>query len=193
MILEIAHLGAQIKPPPSASYPGDKASRLGCVAAKPHGSSVKSPRVGAPNGVRTDASDADADRPCRAGTCPVRRARACRPTGAGWGGGGPRHRHARATGDARRVYRARLCQCRRRKAAAWCRACSALSTANPFIVKGLAAQAIRGYVFESLMARGYNEPFTSTACWRARSRPTRRAATSFSPSIRRRAFPTASR
>ena len=31
---------------------------------------------------------------------------------------------------------------------------------NPFIVKGLAAQAIRGYVFESLMARGYNEPFT---------------------------------
>ena len=62
MILEIAHLGAQIKPPPSISYPGDKASRLGCVAAKPHGSSVKSPRVGAPNGVRTDASHADADR-----------------------------------------------------------------------------------------------------------------------------------
>jgi peptide/nickel transport system substrate-binding protein len=31
---------------------------------------------------------------------------------------------------------------------------------NPFIVKGLAAQAIRGYVVESLMARGYDEPFT---------------------------------
>ena len=31
---------------------------------------------------------------------------------------------------------------------------------NPFIVKGLAVQAIRGYVFESLMARGYDEPFT---------------------------------
>jgi peptide/nickel transport system substrate-binding protein len=31
---------------------------------------------------------------------------------------------------------------------------------NPFIVKGLAVQAVRGYVFESLMARGYDEPFT---------------------------------
>jgi len=31
---------------------------------------------------------------------------------------------------------------------------------NPFIVKGLALDQIRGYVVESLMARGYNEPFT---------------------------------
>ena len=31
---------------------------------------------------------------------------------------------------------------------------------NPLIVKGLAAQSIRGYVIESLMARGYDEPFT---------------------------------
>src|SRR5215475_14065411 len=31
---------------------------------------------------------------------------------------------------------------------------------NPLIVKGLAAPAIRGYVIESLMARGYGEPFT---------------------------------
>ena len=31
---------------------------------------------------------------------------------------------------------------------------------NPFIVKGLAPQPIRGYVVESLMARGYDEPFT---------------------------------
>src|SRR4029077_6006573 len=31
---------------------------------------------------------------------------------------------------------------------------------NPFIVKGLPAQSLRGYVFESLMARGYDEPFT---------------------------------
>jgi peptide/nickel transport system substrate-binding protein len=31
---------------------------------------------------------------------------------------------------------------------------------NPLIVKGLPAQAIRGYVIESLMARGYDEPFT---------------------------------
>jgi peptide/nickel transport system substrate-binding protein len=31
---------------------------------------------------------------------------------------------------------------------------------NPLIVKGVAAQSIRGYVVESLMARGYDEPFT---------------------------------
>jgi peptide/nickel transport system substrate-binding protein len=31
---------------------------------------------------------------------------------------------------------------------------------NPLIVKGLALPAIRGYVIESLMARGYDEPFT---------------------------------
>ena len=31
---------------------------------------------------------------------------------------------------------------------------------NPLIVKGVAVQQIRGYVFESLMARGYDEPFT---------------------------------
>jgi peptide/nickel transport system substrate-binding protein len=31
---------------------------------------------------------------------------------------------------------------------------------NPFIVRGLSAQSLRGYVFESLLARGYDEPFT---------------------------------
>jgi peptide/nickel transport system substrate-binding protein len=31
---------------------------------------------------------------------------------------------------------------------------------NPFIVKGLALTQIRGYVVESLLARGYDEPFT---------------------------------
>jgi peptide/nickel transport system substrate-binding protein len=31
---------------------------------------------------------------------------------------------------------------------------------NPFIVRGLPAQSMRGYVFESLMARGYDEPFS---------------------------------
>ncbi|HXW23301.1 MAG TPA: extracellular solute-binding protein [Xanthobacteraceae bacterium] len=31
---------------------------------------------------------------------------------------------------------------------------------NPFIVKGIAIPQIRGYVVESLMARGYDEPFT---------------------------------
>ena len=31
---------------------------------------------------------------------------------------------------------------------------------NPFIVRGIAVQQVRGYVVESLMARGLNEPFT---------------------------------
>jgi peptide/nickel transport system substrate-binding protein len=31
---------------------------------------------------------------------------------------------------------------------------------NPLIVMGLAVQAVRGFVIESLMARGYDEPFT---------------------------------
>ncbi len=31
---------------------------------------------------------------------------------------------------------------------------------NPLIVKGLALPSVRGYVIESLMARGYDEPFT---------------------------------
>src|SRR4051812_21158606 len=31
---------------------------------------------------------------------------------------------------------------------------------NPFIVRGLPFQQARGYVIESLMARGYDEPFT---------------------------------
>jgi peptide/nickel transport system substrate-binding protein len=31
---------------------------------------------------------------------------------------------------------------------------------NPFIVRGLAAQNVRSYVIESLLARGYDEPFT---------------------------------
>jgi peptide/nickel transport system substrate-binding protein len=31
---------------------------------------------------------------------------------------------------------------------------------NPLIIKGLAVQQIRGFVIESLMARGYDEPFT---------------------------------
>jgi peptide/nickel transport system substrate-binding protein len=31
---------------------------------------------------------------------------------------------------------------------------------NPFVVRGVALQQIRGYVIESLMTRGYDEPFT---------------------------------
>jgi peptide/nickel transport system substrate-binding protein len=36
----------------------------------------------------------------------------------------------------------------------------AFDSLNPLIVKGIAVQQIRGYVIESLMARGYDEPFT---------------------------------
>ena len=36
----------------------------------------------------------------------------------------------------------------------------AFDSLNPLIVKGLAVQQIRGFVIESLMTRGYNEPFT---------------------------------
>ena len=31
---------------------------------------------------------------------------------------------------------------------------------NPFNIKGIGLQQIRGYVVESLMTRGYDEPFT---------------------------------
>jgi len=33
-------------------------------------------------------------------------------------------------------------------------------TLNPFVVKGIAVQAVRSYVIESLMTRGFDEPFT---------------------------------
>jgi peptide/nickel transport system substrate-binding protein len=33
-------------------------------------------------------------------------------------------------------------------------------TLNPFVVKGLAVQAVRNYVIESLLTRGFDEPFT---------------------------------
>jgi len=36
----------------------------------------------------------------------------------------------------------------------------AFDSLNPLIVRGIAVQQIRGYVVESLMARGYDEPFT---------------------------------
>ncbi len=49
----------------------------------------------------------------------------------------------------------------RRRAAGSSWACWApFDSLNPFIVKGLAVQQIRGYVIESLMARGNDEPFT---------------------------------
>ena len=54
---------------------------------------------------------------------------------------------------------------------------------NPFIVKGLALPQIRGYVVESLLARGYDEPFTLYGLLARTSRPTPTAPTSPSPSI----------
>ena len=49
----------------------------------------------------------------------------------------------------------------RRREVRWCKGVlGTFDSLNPFIVKGLAAQGMRGYVVESLMARGYDEPFT---------------------------------
>ncbi|NEV77792.1 ABC transporter substrate-binding protein, partial [Rhodopseudomonas sp. BR0C11] len=36
----------------------------------------------------------------------------------------------------------------------------AFDSLNPLIVKGIAVQQMRGYVIESLLARGHDEPFT---------------------------------
>jgi len=58
---------------------------------------------------------------------------------------------------------------------------------NPLIVRGVAVQQIRGYgfergyVLESLMTRGNDEPSRCTACWPRASRPTMPGA--MSPSI----------
>ena len=46
---------------------------------------------------------------------------------------------------------------------------------NPFIVKGLPAANIRGYVVESLLARGYDEPFTLYGLLAEQRRNRRRA------------------
>ena len=49
----------------------------------------------------------------------------------------------------------------RPRAAGWCwGVLGTFDSLNPLIVRGLAVQQIRGYVIESLMARGNDEPFT---------------------------------
>jgi ABC-type oligopeptide transport system substrate-binding subunit len=64
---------------------------------------------------------------------------------------------------------------------------------NPLIVRGLALQQIRGFVVESLMARGNDEAFTLYGLLPKASRPTMREAMSPSISTRARASRTASR
>ncbi len=64
---------------------------------------------------------------------------------------------------------------------------------NPFIVKGLPAANIRGYVIESLLARGYDEPFTLYGLLADSVETDAARSSSPSRSIRRRALPTASR
>ena len=85
---------------------------------------------------------------------------ALRPARAG--DGAACHRHAWRSRPGPPTSTIRPTPIRRRpKAANWCKACSAPSTASiPFIVKGLPAVNIRSYVIESLLARGYDEPFT---------------------------------
>ena len=64
---------------------------------------------------------------------------------------------------------------------------------NPFIVKGLAGGKLRGYVVESLLARGYDEPFTLYGLL-AQSVETDAARSYVTFTLdRRRASPTASR
>ena len=77
------------------------------------------------------------------------------------GRAGTRHRHARRAGAAARLRPSALCQ----SGGAQGRPTDAgvlgtFDSLNPFIVKGLALSQIRGYVVESLLARGYDEPFT---------------------------------
>ncbi len=74
----------------------------------------------------------------------------------------PRHRHAWRTGLGSGVYAPDLRQSRRSQGRALSpRACSAHSTASiRSSCKGLPAANIRSYVIESLLARGYDEPFT---------------------------------
>ena len=63
---------------------------------------------------------------------------------------------------------------------------------NPFIVRGLPAANLRGYIVESLLARGYDEPFTLYGLIARKRRDRRRARPSLhSPSIPPRVFPTA--
>ncbi len=69
----------------------------------------------------------------------------------------------------------------------------AFDSLNPFIVKGLPAANIRGYVIESLLARGYDEPFTLYGTAREKVvTDERRSFVTFTINGRR-AFPTGAR
>jgi len=57
----------------------------------------------------------------------------------------------------------------RPKGGRWSGASSNLRQLNPLIVRGLAVQQMRGFVVESLMARGNDEASRSMACWRKAS------------------------
>ena len=106
------------------------------------------------------------------------------------------HRHARRARPCRPI--SPICPTSiptRRRAAGWSWGLlGTFDSLNPLIVRGLAVQQIRGYVVESLMARGNDEPFTLYGLL-ARSVETDDAQKLTSPSISipGRAFPTASR
>ena len=48
----------------------------------------------------------------------------------------------------------------RPRAVSYVWACSAFDSLNPFIIKGVTPSGVREYVYESLMARSQDEPFT---------------------------------
>ena len=88
-----------------------------------------------------------------------------------------RHRHARRAGVAGRISIIRATPIRPRPRAARLvqGVLGTFDSLNPFIVKGLARPQIRGYVVESLLARGYDEPFTLYGLLAAHGRDRRRA------------------
>ena len=72
-----------------------------------------------------------------------------------------RHRDARRAGVAGKFYPSNLCRSGAQKGGRLLQGVlGTFDSLNPFIVNGLAAVNIRGYVIESLLSRGYDEPFT---------------------------------
>ena len=140
----------------------DRAGRHGPVinCAKPETNRIRPPS--APSDYRPRA-DAMAGIPAHADAWRAAGRQRARPRRRRWRADAhARHRHAWRAGLARPTSAIRPTPIRRRpKAANWCKGVlGTFDSLNPFIVMGLPAANIRSYVIESLLARGYDEPFT---------------------------------
>ena len=73
-----------------------------------------------------------------------------------------RHRHAGRAGAAAGFQEPALCQpgCAAGRRSCGRRSPGSFDSVNPFIVKGSAVTGVRTYVFESLLGRNWNEPFS---------------------------------